>query len=234
LHGLTGDRLFAALAASALFSLAMVALAFGVAGLASDNAHLWMRSWEGQGRIDDVRQWEQAHSRLQLARRLNPLKADYDATMGHLMAWRALGRQPGSAGSVDARTSAERYYLAAVRGRPGWGYAWVNLAENRLLQGKLDAEYVHALEMAIFFAPWEPWVQKKVAWLGMATWDELPDRSRELVRDSIRRMVVLGEFPNEVVRLAVQYDWLEQLRPMLQTERQRSALDFVFKQLESR
>ena len=216
------------------FSLAVVALGFGIAGLAGDSVRVWMKTWERQGYVNDAQQWDQAYSRLLLARRLNPLKADYSADLGRLMEWRAWRQQPDSPGNARDRANAEFFYMEAIGVRPGWGYAWANFAENRLLQGKSDVEFLHALEMATIYAPWEPWVLQKVAWMGMATWDQLPDRMRPIVKESIRRNVVLETFPYDIVRLAVQYNWLDHLTPMLHTKRQLDALEFVLEQLETR
>ena len=215
------------------FSLAVIALGFGIAGLADDTVRVWMKSWERQRQLGDVSQWDQAYSRLRVARRLNPLNADYSANLGHLMAWRAWSQLPGSREHAEDRANAERMYLKSIGVRPGWGYAWASFAEIQLLQGNSGAEFVHALEMAIIQAPWEPWVQKKVAWMGMATWEDLPNPTREMVSENIRRTVILGRFPDEIIRIAAQYDWLEHLRPMLQTERQLDTAKFVHKQLEA-
>lgn len=234
LHNLTRTRLFAALTAFIAFSLAAVALGFGIAGLAGDSVRVWMKTWERQGYVNDAQQWDQAYFRLSLARRLNPLKADYSADLGRLMEWRAWRQLPDAPENARDRAIAEFFYREAIGSRPGWGYAWANFAENRLLQGKLDVEFLRALEMATIYAPWEPWVLLKVAWMGMATWDQLPDHMRPIVKESIRRLVELEAFPYDIVRLAVQYNWLDRLTPMLHTKRQLDALEFVLEQLETR
>jgi len=226
-------RTLAALTASLVFSLAVLAVVFGVADLAGNSARGWMTSWETQRRVGDAGQWEKAHSRLAFARRLNPLSADYSANLGHLMEWRSWHEPPDSPGFTQARANAEFFYLEAIRRRPSWGYAWANFAENRLLLGNSDGKFLRALEMAMALAPWEPLVQRKVAWMGMATWGKLPDPTRELVTENIRRIVELEDFSNEIVRFAIHYDWLEHLKPMLHSKRQRAGLEFVLKQVEA-
>ncbi len=231
--GSTGMRFLAALTASFIFSLAVLAVAVGVAGLAGDSARVWMTSWEAQRRVSESNQWERAYSRLLFARRLNPLNADYSANLGRLMEWGSWRESPDSLDFTRLRANAESFYLEAIRKRPSWGYAWANFAENRLLQGDSDEEFLAALEMAMVLAPWEPWVQRKVAWMGMATWEKLSDRTRTLVKENIRRAMDLETFTDEIVRLAVHYDWLEHLRPMLHSERQLAVLKFVLEQLEA-
>ena len=192
-----------------------------------------MKTWAGQRHVSNIRQWDNAYSRLLLAHRLNPLNADYSADLGGLMEWKAWRHAPDDPEYIRDRANSEFFYAKAIRARPGWGYAWANFAENRLLQGKSDGKFLHAIEMAIDYAPWEPWVQKKVAWMGMATWNELPDRMRPMVKESIRRTVDLEIFHYEIVRLAIQYNWLDHLRPMLHTDRQLKALRLVLSQIDA-
>jgi hypothetical protein len=226
-------RFLASLIASASFALAVLAVLYGTGGLAGDSARVWMRTWEEQRYVNDAEQWERAYQRLLLARRLDLLSADHSAALGRLMEWRSWRHSPGDPEFTRTRGSAEKFYEEAIRRRPTWGFAWANYAENRLLQGKLDESFLRSLEEAMTLAPWEPWVQRKVAWMGMATWGELPVRLREKVRENIRRAVDLENFPYEIVRLAVQYDWLDELKPMLRTERQIAALEFVLTRLEA-
>ena len=226
-------RFLAALTASLVFSLALLAIVFGAADLAGNSARGWMTSWEAQRRVSDVGQWNQAHSRLLMAHRLNPLNADYSANLGHLMAWRSWHESPDSLESTRARADAEAFHLDAISRRPSWGYAWANFAENRFLQGSTDEKFLRAIEMAMALAPWEPMVQRKIAWVGMATWEDLPHSTRELVKENVRRIVELEDFSNQIVRLAVQFDWLDHLKPMLHTERQRRGLTSVLEHLEA-
>ncbi len=227
-------RLLAAVTATLALSLACIALGLGVADLASVSANVWMREWEGRGNIDQPKQWDLAYSRLRLARRLNPLSADYSAGLGHLMEWRSWRHSPESAGFVIARRHAGQFYAEAIARRPSWGFAWANYAENLLLSGDRGQAFLDALGKAIVLAPWEPGVQRKVAWMGMATWRDLPDYMHTLVGESIRRTVELDTNLNEVVRVAIQYDWLEHLVPMLRSDRQLASLEFVLRQRNQR
>lgn len=231
---MTIRRLLAAAAATLALSLIFIALGLGVADLASVSANVWMREWEGRGNIDQPSQWDLAYSRLRLARRLNPLSADYSAGLGQLMEWRSWQQSPESAEFLIARRQAGQFYAETIARRPGWGFAWAHYAENLLLSGDQGQAFLDALRKAIVLAPWEPGVQRKVAWMGMATWRDLPDYMHNLVEESIRRTVELDTNLNEVVRLAVQYDWLDHLVPMLQSDRQLAALEFVLRQRDQR
>lgn len=211
-----------------------MALVLGIADLASVSANVWMRGWEEQGYISDLAQWDSAYRRLSLARRLNPLSADYSADLGRLMDWQSLRQSPGSAKYAAYRARASQFHGEAIGKRPSWGYAWAHYAENQLLQGNRGDDFLFALEKAIVLAPWEPGVQLKVTWIGMAAWDHLPSHTRGIVEESIRRTVETDDNYIEAVRLAIQYRWLEHLTPMLRTERQLSMLERLLKHAERR
>lgn len=227
-------RFLAALAASLTFALGVVAILQGIADLAAGNARGLMARWEVQGHVTGRTQWEVARDRLLLASRLDPLNADYAADLGRLMEWGAWQESPQSTGFIHSRTLANDFYVGAIRRRPTWGFAWAHYAENRLLLGREDDEFRDALGKAIELAPWEPGVQRKVAWMGMATWDRLPPELREMVSQNIERAVQLDVHRHEIVRLAAQYDWLDELGSMMRSERQIETMDFVLKQIESR
>ena len=216
-------------AAAASVSLALAVLAAGVAlsDLAGATARAKMRGWEERLRLDDPGDWTLAYRRLGLSRRLNPLNADHSADLGHLAEWRSWSLPPADPRRLELLAEARRFHSEAVGKRPSWGFAWARLAENRMLSGLVDDDFVASLDNAMRLAPWEPGVQRKVAWMGMAAWDGLPAATRRAVEESIRRSVILELHPEELVRLALQYDWLERLRPMMQTPRSRSALSKV-------
>jgi len=184
--------------------------------------------------LSDPAQWDTAYGRLSLARRLNPLSADYSADLGLLMDWQSLRQSPESAKFAAYRVRASQFHGEAIGKRPSWGYAWARYAEDQLLLGKRGDDFVLALEKAIVLAPWEPGVQLKVAWIGMASWGRLPNRVRGLVEESVRRTVETDSNLIELVRLAIQYSWLDYLTPMMRTERQAAVLEYVLQQVERR
>lgn len=228
------SRVIAAVAASISFSLCLAASIYCMADLAGGSARQWLDSWDDTGRITDLRDWNTVHERLLLAGRLAPLSADHAAELGRVLEWRAWQHAPDSPLGAELRQAASRHYGDALLHRPSWGYAWALYAENRLLSGAFDDLFLHALNKAMELAPWEPLVQRKVAWMGMATWNDLPADARSLVKDSISRAMALDVYRYEVIRLAFQYDWLEELRPMVRDDRQRAAYEFVLRQLNRR
>jgi len=211
-----------------------MALVLGTADLANNTASVWMRGWEKQGYVNDTKKWNLAHGRLSLAHRLNPLNADYSANLGRLMDWQSLQYSPVSAEHNNYRVRASQYYRESVGKRPSWGYAWAHYAESLLLLGNRGVEFLQALEKAIVLAPWEPGVQRKVVWIGLATWADLPEHLRAMVKESVHRTIELDLHLDEVVRLAIQFDWLDHLSPMMMTDRQLKALARISRQNERR
>lgn len=227
-------KVFAAIAASIAFALAFASLLQGFAGLSGDSARAWLEEWEKQGVASDPDQWQAAADRLLLAHRLSVLDADVSADLGRLMEWRSWQERPGGSGFNASRSLAGDFYREAIERRPSWGYVWAHYAENLFLQGVTGAEFQTALRRAITLAPWEPGVQRKIAWMGMAAWEQLPGDLQQTVKEMIARGVELDVYRYDIVRLAVQYEWLPHLVPMMRSEGQITALDFVLKQVEGR
>lgn len=230
---MTTGRLLACILASVALSLGGLALVLGVADLAAASAGVWMRDWEKRGYVGDAEQWDRAFARVSLARRLNSLDADHSANLGRLMEWQSWSSATSS-GYTTYRNRAAKLYAEAIGLRPTWGYAWAHYAENQFLLGSPGEEFLVALEKAMVLGPWEPGVQRKVAWIGMAAWHDLPSRTRILFEENIRRSIALDSNTREIFRFAIHFDWLDQLSPMLKTDNQLSALEDVRRQTRSR
>jgi len=227
-------RILAAAAASAALSLAVVAVLFGIASLAGDSARVWTKAWEQEGSVKEWQQWRTAFKRLHLAHRLSPLNADYSADLGRLMEWQAWQQNRESGAYEASRDLAEMFYRESISRRPSWGFVWAHYAENRFLRGNSDDEFRHALKKSIELAPWEPGVQRKVAWIGMAAWEELPADLQMRVSENIERSVKLDVHRYEIIRLAAHYGWLQHLIPMMRSQSQIAALELVLQQIERR
>jgi len=88
-------------------------------------------------------------------------------------------RDPQSGGALGPQwAKAREQYAGAVVMRPTSPYSWANLAWTKYYLGQVDAEFYHALDVAIRLGPWEPEVQFIVTDLGFALWDELPAEIR--------------------------------------------------------
>lgn len=220
-------RTLAALGASLAFALSLISLSHGFADLAAGSVRVWMREWQQHRQVSSAEQWTDAFERLSLARRLNPLNADYSADLGRLTEWRYWLQTARDERSGTPRALAGEFYRESLGKRPSWGFAWAHYAENQILSGQPGPDLEKSLRKSIELAPWEPGVQLKVAFVGMAAWDSLSPELRGEIRDSIERAVQLDVHRDEIVRLAIQYDWLDNLIPLMRTERQMATLNFV-------
>ena len=227
-------RFLAGAVASLLFTLAVVAVFFSLANLAGAPVRMAMAEWEVQQRPGSEDDWQRAFSRLRLARRLNPLSADHSADLGRLLEWRAWQVAPGSRDYTWYRERADKMYMEAVNKRPSWGFGWAHLAENKFLLGNRGESFYFALDKAMTLGPWEPGVQRKVIWMGMASWPDLSETMHSNIRDTVQRAVDLSIYTDEIVKLAIQYDWTNELMPMLRTQRAQNIFDYVNKRIQSR
>ena len=228
------SRLLAAIAASLCFSVTLLAVTVGLADLASQPARQALDSWESHGRIDSNGTWRAAYERLQLARRLNPLNADYHADLGRMLDWQAWQAAGDSARARSLRFAASSHYQDAIARRPTWGFAWAHAAESRALQGHRDHHYFTAFERAATLAPWEPGVRRKLIWMGSLTWNDLPESLRSHVLDSVQRLLERGEGTETELQLVIQNGWHEDVLPVLSPERQSKVLELVRSRLAGR
>ena len=220
-------RTLAALGASLAFALSLISLSHGFADLGAGSARAWMHEWHQRGQVTSAAQWTTAFERLTLARQLNPLNADYSADLGRLTDWYSWVQAARNENVTASRALAGELYGESITKRPSWGFAWAHYAENKILSGQFESDLEQVLKKSIELAPWEPGVQLKVAFAGMATWDSLSPDLRGAVKHSIERAVQLDVHRHDIVRLAIQYDWLENLTPMMRSERQIATLNFV-------
>jgi cytochrome c-type biogenesis protein CcmH/NrfG len=80
---------------------------------------------------------------------------------------------------------AQERFEAALHDRPTSPYAWASLAETLYRKGDTGAKYELSLRNAIRLGPFEPEVQRAVADLGLATWDESIAETRAAVDTAV-------------------------------------------------
>ena len=206
----------------------------GIAHLGAASTASVLQEWEANRSVASVEQWEWAFQRLHGARRLNQFHADYPGDIARLHMWQALAFPADSVESRLHRVYAANFYREALGRRPTWGLAWSALAENRILYRGIDASARHAFIRGNRVAPWEPGVQSRTIWMGLAMWDVLPGDLRAEVTETVRRSVALDHQLPTTIRLATQYGWMDRLRPMLVTDFRRGVLTNTERSLGSR
>lgn len=68
---------------------------------------------------------------------------------------------------AQAYRHALEHYRVAVQARPGWPYAWADLARVKLRLGELDGELDKAVQQAVRLGPWERGVQLSIAQIAL-------------------------------------------------------------------
>lgn len=171
--------------------------------------------------------WRDALRRLGQASRLNPWNADYAAELGRHYAWLAWREQGSPDRSAVYRKASADSYRTAIRLRPTWGFAWINFAESRMLAGQNDQETHRALQRAMDLAPLEPDTQLKVLLVGFSLWDTLPEATRDEVRATLRRAILLNNRVDQIIRLAFQTNRTAELTGMLKQPRHLDLYDRI-------
>ena len=103
------------------------------------------------------------------------------------------------------------------------GAGWVQLAEAAALLAGINAEVRHALHRAEHFGPWERYVQRKTAWIGIASWKHLSEEDRELIRRTVHRALLIDNDVEGLERLSARYGWQNELFNIIQAAEGRSS-----------
>ena len=225
-NGLILFRVFGAIGASLSLSLAVLGIAWGWADLAANSTRVAMDGW-ATSKGPMLLSWPEAYQRLNRARTVNPLRADYSADLGRLLAWQAWFKPTDVRHGLAYRTRAVGYYAEALRKRPSWGYGWASLAEMKALAGHLEADTYRDLEVAIELWPFERRVQTKIIWLGFATWDHLTTGQRIKVTQTLHKLARNDPSIGDIIRIAVQYGRQNELQSSLAFPQQMDELQRV-------
>lgn len=170
-----------------------------------------MMQWQLGSQDLSVESWKSAVSSVELAAKLDQLNNEYIYDLGRLHEWRALQSPIWSETSRMHRTQAIQFYRNALQYQPVWPQAWIQFAENKMLNQEFDAEVIHALTWALEYGPWEYGVHKKLIWLGIATWDHLPAKTRYEVRNLIIDSLKNHRNVDYIKNTAKYFNWNERL-----------------------
>lgn len=174
-----------------------------------------MSVWEAEGLSASESSWEGALKEMHVATYLSPFDADYSFDMGRLYEWDALRREIWTKKAKDSRSMAIKWYRRAIARRPSFGIAWASLAQSKVLNQEIDEETFDALERAMIYGPWEPVLQQKIIWVGLALWDQLPDPVKGQLTVSINRVLRYKHQAQFTIAAAVLLGRTAILRPLL-------------------
>ena len=184
--------------------------------------------WQKRGWADDMAPWGWIYAAYRRAIEVNPANADYPAQMGGIRMWRAHQARlfPGAMRAEAAE--AVIWYRRALRLRPASGALWAHLAGARYIAQGFDDGVSAAIERAAALAPWDVTVQRRLSGIGIPNWSQTPESDRSRILAVVRNAMRLPESANAVdeyvIDLAIEYNWLGQLEPLLVNDRQRAVL----------
>jgi len=186
------------------------------------NPRYLMSSWEKDGKINDEKNWQTALESLELANSINSSNPEIIFDMARLFEWRALQKPIWTEHAHQHRSEAIKKYRQTVENRPTWALAWASLAQNKFLNQEMDQEMWEALRNASTYGPWEAAVQRKLIWLGIATWKYIPSDLRDTIQTVIIASLRNRNLLDFILSTAVRYRWEENLLPYIdeyQTQR---------------
>ena len=210
------NRSFLAICAAFFFAIcALWSFVYGVANLNAKLSRNQILLWEKKGFVDSETSWEEARDRMLLASSLSPFDADYSFDMGTIYEWGALKHSIWTKEARVRRGLAIEWYRKAISGRPSFGIAWASLAHSKALNQEMDVEVFEALERAMMYGSWEPAVQRKVIWIGLSLWDQLPGNVASQLTASLVRALSNERQAKFVIAAAVQLDKADVLLPLI-------------------
>ncbi|WP_143814912.1 hypothetical protein [Magnetofaba australis] len=161
-------------------------------------------------REQNVETLEHGVNLLLKAQQFNSENPDLNLDLGDLyLRLAALFPQPKS--QQIAQLSVDQY-RQALKKRPTWPYAWINLA-NAQRKALAPAQAVFAsLERAMTLGPWELTLQLGVLRLGMPMWGGWSAEQKRLLRGAMGRVATAPDLQNKLVLAVLRYGLESELR----------------------
>lgn len=161
----------------------------GVADAAGKLAQLHIDALYEQRRPPEPDELEIIASLVSFAFSLDDHNPDWMAQKGRILEWQAFyaSRQPDPASEAGYRNQALTVYRRAVKARPRWAWAWLDLAFAKFRAGEFDDEFQSAFLRIDETAPWQESVQLSRSELGFFAWYHLSvDNRRSLIKTFTR------------------------------------------------
>ena len=114
---------------------------------------------------------------------------------------------------------------------PSLGYSWASIAEIRADQLLFDDETIIALQNAVRLNPVEDLAQRRIIRSGIQHWNEWPEESKKLIRDTIENALqtdtTLQPYPitSFIYDLALSNEWEGELESYLNDDWLRSTFE---------
>lgn len=189
-----------------------VALSWGWADLNTWPAERAIAIWDKSRAVTVDHDWNTIHNGMLQAKKLNPLKVEYDQKLGILHEWRAYQQRLSPANAMVQRKLANQFYSNTIVGRPTWGLAWSYYARNELAIDSLSKKGYKALENAFIYAPWDIETLRNIATTGITYWNDMGESTRHALEDVIIRLSKSNSQRSYLNQLARNYNWEAKLK----------------------
>ena len=151
-------------------------------------ASSFLSDWEDKRQVPTELAWQVAEQAMLNASNWYPAKhGAYAEQLGYMLQWRVYGANPEQADSKDYQQQAIQEFRSASELRPTWPYVWSGLAYAKLVANELDQEFIHAMQQAVYYGPNRIGINRRIAEIGLISWDKLNTELRELTLEQASR-----------------------------------------------
>lgn len=164
---------------------ALLAASQGVAALSALKARYTLEQWQNSNREFNIDDWQAAVENMSHAIGLSNNNPQYEFDLARLYEWRAVQTPIWTKSAKQYRSKAIQHYRRAVNFQPVWARAWINLAITKTLNQQFGSDVITAIEQAIRYGSWEGGVHRKIIWLSLSTWPQLPASTQQKIRSLI-------------------------------------------------
>ncbi len=172
--------------------------------------------WEKTGIINNPHAAKESWGRLQKAVILNSGNAEFYMDLARLAKLQSNASQISDQNKEQLQEQTIQNLKSALGKRPSWGLAWAKLAQTYSSDPEHSSDFIHALEHAIYFEPYEKLNQQHIIPLGIAHWDILPEVVKNELIDIIKHALrYQPKIIHLIVSITIQNDWTNELSPLL-------------------
>jgi hypothetical protein len=175
---------------SVLLWLICVATLRGFSNFLVTQAQYDMQHWVDKELTLD--EWTSTQITLKRALQLEPYNPDFLEMMGNVYYWKSKVSTT-TPQIIIARQQALDYFYKAIEQRAVSAFTWTNIIIMKGFLGQYDAQFVKALEQAMIFGPWEPFVHQTIAEIGLLAWDRLSEKGQSIVIMAVERGIISGQ-----------------------------------------
>jgi predicted Zn-dependent protease len=151
-----------------------------------------MSTWTESGAPPSLQTWAWVHDDLVRATERAPDSPSAIELLGILDGQRK--------DSTEYQAEALVALKKALKLRPTSPYTWANVIEVMYVQGDTGEIFERSLVRAIKLGPWEPAVQRAVAYYGLAVWNEVKPATQEAIETAVSNG--MRQNPKEMLQIA--------------------------------